>query len=74
MPRLFDCCKNCKPPKRRPSCHGTCPEYLADRAKYDELVEAERKQKSNDSYVISRTMKAKDSVANQRPNQYIRST
>lgn len=32
----FDCCKNCKPPKRSAGCHSTCKEYLADKAEYDD--------------------------------------
>ena len=39
------CCNNCVAPKRYPGCHGTCPEYLEQRAKYDEVKEIERKWK-----------------------------
>ena len=31
----FECCKYCKAPKRHPGCHGSCPEYIAERAEYD---------------------------------------
>lgn len=30
------CCYGCVAPKRYPGCHGTCPEYLAEKAKHDE--------------------------------------
>lgn len=30
-------CKGCVAPKRYPGCHGSCPDYLADRAEYDRL-------------------------------------
>ena len=30
-------CRYCTAPKRYPGCHGSCPEYLADRAEYDRL-------------------------------------
>lgn len=37
---VINCCKGCVPPKRNPHCHGTCPEYLAEKAAY----EARRKE------------------------------
>ena len=30
-------CKGCIAPKRYPGCHGSCPDYLAERAEYDRL-------------------------------------
>ena len=30
------CCYGCVAPKRYPGCHGTCPDYLAEKAKHDE--------------------------------------
>jgi hypothetical protein len=33
----IECCKDCKAPKRYPGCHGSCPEYIAERAEYDRL-------------------------------------
>lgn len=30
-------CKDCAPPKRHPGCHGSCQEYLAEKAEYDRL-------------------------------------
>lgn len=30
-------CKGCEAPKRYPGCHGSCPDYLAERAEYDRL-------------------------------------
>lgn len=32
----FESCNGCVAPKRYPGCHGTCPEYKKDRAKYDQ--------------------------------------
>ena len=29
------CCYGCVAPKRYPGCHGTCEEYLADKAEHD---------------------------------------
>ena len=34
------CCKDCVAPKRRPGCHGSCPEYLVEKAEYDKEREA----------------------------------
>ncbi len=30
-------CKGCVAPKRHPGCHGSCPEYLAEKAEHDRL-------------------------------------
>ena len=29
------CCLGCVAPKRYPGCHGHCPEYIAEKEKYD---------------------------------------
>ena len=34
------CCNGCVAPKRTPTCHITCPEYIEQKAKHD----AEREQ------------------------------
>lgn len=49
---IIICCKECKPPKRYPGCHGQCPEYLAQKAEHERLKEAENKQKQT-SYGIT---------------------
>lgn len=36
MGAIIKCCLGCKPPKRNPYCHSTCPEYLEQKAEYDE--------------------------------------
>lgn len=30
------CCKECVAPKRHPGCHGVCPEYLYEKALWEE--------------------------------------
>lgn len=30
------CCKDCVAPKRHPGCHGVCPEYLYEKALWEE--------------------------------------
>ena len=47
------CCNNCVAPKRYPGCHGTCPEYLEQRAELDKEKEAERKWKEVRGGLIS---------------------
>lgn len=32
---MISCCKDCVAPKRRPGCHGSCPEYLVEKAEHD---------------------------------------
>ena len=42
---VIKCCRGCEPPKRNPYCHSTCPEYLAEKAAYEEKCkEANRKK------------------------------
>ena len=31
------CCFGCVAPKRYPGCHGSCPEYLTQKAEHDRL-------------------------------------
>lgn len=35
------CCNGCVPPKRTPTCHSTCPDYIIEKA----FDEAERQEK-----------------------------
>ena len=37
------CCNGCVPPKRTPTCHATCPEYIQAKAKHDAQREQIRK-------------------------------
>jgi hypothetical protein len=30
------CCKDCVAPKQHPGCHGVCPEYLYEKALWEE--------------------------------------
>lgn len=30
------CCNDCIAPKRHPGCHASCPEYIAEKAVYNE--------------------------------------
>lgn len=39
------CCRGCIAPKRHPGCHGSCPEYIKERATYDaKKAEADRQR------------------------------
>lgn len=37
MGNIIKCCRYCVAPKRHPGCHGTCPEYIEQRAEYDKI-------------------------------------
>lgn len=39
------CCHGCIAPKRHPGCHGTCPEYLQEKAVHDAKMEEDYKQR-----------------------------
>lgn len=34
---MINCCYGCVAPKRFPGCHGTCPEYLAEKEEHDRI-------------------------------------
>lgn len=56
MSYSINSCKNCVPPKRHPGCHDHCPEYLAQKAKHDEMKAAEKMQKAvSDGITAQRT-------------------
>ena len=50
---MFSCCKGCVPPDREPGCHAKCPKYLEEKARYEELKEADRKRKETRAGLIS---------------------
>jgi hypothetical protein len=43
--QLFDCCINCKKPKRHSGCHSQCAEYKKGRALLDKRNQSIRKSK-----------------------------
>ncbi len=49
MSNIINCCHGCVAPKRHPGCHSTCPEYLKQRAEYDErkAIDDERRRVRN---------------------------
>ena len=40
--RFPDVCKDCKPPKRSSTCHGTCQEYKDAKAEFEVEANKER--------------------------------
>lgn len=34
---MFESCKSCVPPKRKPGCHDKCPDYIKDKKEHDEF-------------------------------------
>lgn len=41
----IQCCYGCVAPKRNPSCHGHCPEYLAEKEQDEKEKEQYRKSR-----------------------------
>lgn len=63
MPKLFECCHKCKPPRRGPTCHSTCPEYLRDVAENERLKAIDREGYEADLYAIYTVLSIKDEQA-----------
>lgn len=40
------CCKNCVPHQRHPGCHGTCEQYLKEKAEYEKQKEYAKAHKT----------------------------
>ena len=40
------CCNGCVPPKRTPTCHATCPDYIREKAEHDKQAAADYKRRS----------------------------
>lgn len=40
------CCKDCVPPTRHPGCHGTCEQYLKEKAEYEKQKEYAKAHKT----------------------------
>lgn len=55
---VIRCCRGCKPPKRNPYCHTNCPEYLKEKAEWEELRQKDEQQKQIDYELDSQREKA----------------
>lgn len=53
MAAIIQCCRYCVAPKRHPGCHSTCPEYLKEKALYDERKTAADQKKFTSQVVLS---------------------
>lgn len=40
---MIKCCRNCVAPKRHVGCHGTCKEYLEEKAAWEDAKKSSRK-------------------------------
>ena len=49
----ISCCYGCVPPKRTPTCHGSCKEYAEQKAAHDAEREREIKKKIIDNEIYS---------------------
>lgn len=41
----ISCCKGCVAPKRHPGCHGSCSDYIREKAEHDALMEEDYKRR-----------------------------
>lgn len=56
----FEHYHSCKPPTRHVGCHGDCPYYQADIAKYNEAKQEEARQtQEKDDYLSARQFKTR---------------
>ena len=61
------CCNGCVPPKRNPYCHGSCPEYLAEKAEYDRQKAAyDEKQRIDNAIYSNRSVKVEKAIKRRR--------
>lgn len=47
----INCCHYCVAPKRHPGCHGSCPEYAAEKAEHDRLKAADTEKRKTNSNI-----------------------
>ena len=65
------CCNGCVPPKRNPYCHGSCPEYLAEKAEYDRLMAADAEKRMIGNAIYSnRSVKVNNAMRRRRNKKY----
>lgn len=63
----IECCRDCAPPKRRPGCHGSCPEYRMERAELDRKnAEENRKRATRQNLYAQRAAGVKKATRNRR--------
>lgn len=63
----IECCRYCTPPKRRPGCHGSCPEYRMERAELDRKnAEENRKRATRQNLYAQRAAAVKKATRNRR--------
>lgn len=49
--KFFSACYYCKPPKRHPGCHATCPDYIEDKKNYNAMKEVADMEKQTNAVV-----------------------
>lgn len=51
MGAIIKCCLGCVPPRRTPTCHVTCPDYIREKAEHEKKREAEFRRREADQGV-----------------------
>lgn len=67
----IECCRDCAPPKRRPGCHGSCPEYIMERAALDERNATENLQRQTKQNLYAQRDAAVKKAARKRRKEKI---
>lgn len=67
---MIKCCKDCVAPKRHIGCHGTCKEYLDEKAADEELKAKERAAREFYSARIDRIERCKDARVKRQKSSY----
>ena len=52
------CCNGCVPPKRSSTCHGTCPDYIREKAEHDAQMAEEFRKRSIEQGLTNETYRA----------------
>ena len=53
----INCCNGCVAPKRFPGCHGTCPEYIAEKAEHDKRKAEQDRERDITGAIIGDQMR-----------------
>lgn len=61
------CCSGCVAPKRYPGCHGSCPEYIQEKADHDaRMAEDYKRRRLNQNLNEQRYSAITNAVKNKR--------
>ena len=63
----INCCHGCVAPNRHPGCHGSCPEYIKEKAVHDaQMAEIYKKKRISQGLSAQRTRAVSKAVGDKR--------